>query len=242
MTTSSLSKLLIMLAGLVHLCPAAHAGDDHGIPAVSQVGDDPNIGIKYKSNLGLFVTDISAKIIGLKMADVEEKPVPKELRLVAQIYDTSPAGKALASAWIPAAEAADIKAEAIVDGPESHGGIVKEVSTLTATINQKAEVLMELNDAGDTLKIGQFLNVTATLPAKGDVVVVPKSAVLQTSEGTFAYVDNSGWKARTAIKTGAEHEGLVEVTDGLLSGDAVVTNPVMTLWMTELQMTKSGKA
>lgn len=217
-------------------------GDDKGIPAVVQAGDDPNIGIKYKSNSGLFVTDISAKIIGLKMEDVQEKALSKELRLTAQVYDDAPAGKALASAWIPAAEASSIQAETAVAGPDKHSGRVTGVSMLTAAINQKAEILLELDDAEDALKIGQFLTVTATLPAAGDVVVVPKSAVLRNSEGTFAYVDNSGWKARTPIKTGAEQGGLVEVTDGLLSGDSVVTNPVMTLWMTELQMTKSGKA
>lgn len=117
------------------------------------------------------------------------------------------------------------------------------VSTLTTKINQKAEVLLELDDSGDSLKIGQFLVLTAALPAGADAVVVPKNAVLKTSEGALAPTWTiSGWKMRTPITTGAEQNGLVEITDGLLSGDAVVTNPVMTLWMTELQLTKSGKA
>ena len=237
MNTPPLSKSLLLFSGLVLIASPLRAGGDKGIPDVRQSGDNPNIGIKYKSNQGLFVTDISARIIGLKMEDVEEKPLSRELRLVAQIYDTAPAGKALASAWIPAAEADSITPATAVVAPENRGGIVTEVSTLTVAINQKAEVLLELDDPGETLKVGQFLTITVTLPAGGDVVVVPKSAVLHTSEGTFAYVDNSGWKARTAIKTGAEQNGLVEITDGLLSGDAVVTNPVMTLWMTELQLT-----
>ena len=241
MNTSNLSKSLL-IAVLVTGSPLLHAGDEKGIPAVVQGGDDPNIGIKYKSNQGLFVTDISAKIIGLKMADVEEKPMSKELRLMAQIYDTAAAGTAFASAWIPAAAAENIRPDMVVSGPEKRSGRVTGVSTLTSKINKRAEVLLELDDSGDTLKIGQFLELTAALPAGADAVVVPKNAVLKTSEGTFAYVDNSGWKMRTPITTGAEQNGLVEITDGLLSGDAVVTNPVMTLWMTELQLTKSGKA
>lgn len=241
MKTPTLSKSLLVAAFAVST-PLLIAGDDKGIPAVVQAGDDPNIGIKYKASHGLFVTDVSAKIIGLKMADVEEKPLAKTLKMVAQVYDNAAAGTALASAWVPAAEAEALKPETAVSAPEKRAGRVTEVSTLTAKINQKAEVLMEIADPGDVLKIGQFLEVTASLAAGGDAVVVPKSAVLKTSEGTFAYVDNSGWKARTPIKTGAEINGLVEVTDGLLSGDAVVANPVMTLWMTELQLTKSGKA
>jgi len=241
MNTSTLTKSLLVTA-LVTGSPLLHAGDNKGIPAVVQAGDDPNIGIKYKSNQGLFVTDISAKIIGLKMADVEEKSLSKELRLMAQIYDTAAAGTALASAWIPAAAAENILPDMVVGGPEKRSGRVTGVSTLTAKINHKAEVLLELDDPGDALKTGQFLELTTALPAGTDAVVVPTNAVLKTSEGTFAYVDNSGWKMRTPITTGTEQNGLVEITDGLLSGDAVVTNPVMTLWMTELQLTKSGKA
>lgn len=242
MNHSTLTKPFVLLAALMTSVGSLHAGDDKGIPAVVQGGDDPNIGIKYKSNQGLFVTDISAKIIGLNMADVEEKPVSKEIRLTAQIYDTAATGTALASAWIPAAAATGLKIDAAVTGPEKRSGRVAGVSMLTVPMNQKAEVLLEIDDPGDVLKIGQFIEFQAALPADGDSVVVPKQAVLKTSEGTFAYVDNSGWKMRTPITTGTEHDGMVVVTDGLLSGDSVVTAPVMTLWMTELQLTKSGKA
>jgi hypothetical protein len=243
MNTISLSKpFLFILSGVVLIASPVFGDADKGIPAVVQGDDDPNIGIKYKANQGLFVTDISAKILGLKMADVEEKTLTKELRLTAQVYDVSPVGKALASAWIPASLTESITPDTAVSAPEKRGARVAQVSTLTTKMNQKAEVLLELDDSGDTLKVGQFLDLTATLPASVDAVVVPRKAVLKTSEGSFAYVDNSGWKMRTPVKVGTEQDGLVEITDGLLSGDSVVTNPVMTLWMTELQLTKSGKA
>lgn len=242
MNTPHLSKLFPFLLAVLASAPLLSAGDDKGIPAVFQGKDDPNIGIKYKTSHGLFVTEISARIIGLRMADVEEKSLPKALRFTAQVYDTAPTGKALASAWIPVSAAEAVTAEIPVTAAEKRSAKVTQVSVLTATVNQKAEVLLELDDPGDALKIGQFLEITATLPAAADAVVIPKSAVLKTSEGTFAYVDNAGWKSRTPIKVGAEQGGMVEITDGLLSGDSVVTNPVMTLWMTELQLTKSGKA
>ena len=85
MNTSPLSKSLVLLCGLLSVATILHAGDDKGIPAVVQGGDDPNIGIKYKKNQGLFVTEISARIIGLQMADVEEKPVPGVIQFPAQV-------------------------------------------------------------------------------------------------------------------------------------------------------------
>jgi hypothetical protein len=241
MNTTSLTKSLALLAGLMPGAALLNAGDDKGIPAVMQGKDDPNIGIKYKKNQGLFVTEISARIIGLQMADVEEKPVPGVLQFTAQVYDTAPAGRALATAWVPAATAASLPPGTVVTADGQRRGKVTEVSTFTAAVNQKAEVLLEMEDEGDKLTPGGFLKLSAALPAAGDVVVVPASAVLRTSEGIFAYVDNSGWLVRTPVTLGSAHDGVVEITDGLLSGDVIATRPVMTLWLTELQLTKSGK-
>ncbi|MGI8604266.1 MAG: efflux RND transporter periplasmic adaptor subunit [Verrucomicrobiales bacterium] len=221
---------------------ALKADANRGIPKVVQSKDDPNIGIKYKKNQGLFVTDISARLIGLRMADVEEKALPKRIEFTAQVYDTSPVGKALATGWVPTSQAEALPAGTELVVGEGTRGVITSVSLLSAAVNQQAEALLDVDDPEDRLAVGQFVEVSASLPSAGDAVVVPKSAVLKTSEGTFAYADNAGWKVRTSIKTGAQNDGYVEVIEGLLAGDSVVTNPVMTLWMTELQLTKSGKA
>ena len=78
--------------------------------------------------------------------------------------------------------------------------------------------------------------------SEGEVVVIPSSAVVKSAEGTFVYVDNAGWTIRTEVELGAEDGEMVEVVDGIYTGDLVVTSPVMTLWMTELQLLKSGRA
>ena len=80
------------------------------------------------------------------------------------------------------------------------------------------------------------------MPSDGEVVVVPKSAIIKSPEGAFAYVDNAGWTIRTEVELGAEDGEFVEIIDGIYYGDLVVTAPVMTLWMAELQLVKSGKA
>ena len=45
---------------------------------------------------------------------------------------------------------------------------------------------------------------------------------------------------RTAVKVGAESEALIEITDGLLAGDQVVTKALATLWLIELRATKAS--
>ena len=47
---------------------------------------------------------------------------------------------------------------------------------------------------------------------------------------------------RAALKTGEVSNESVEVTDGLYAGDRIVVQPVMTLWLAELQSIRGGKA
>jgi multidrug efflux pump subunit AcrA (membrane-fusion protein) len=63
---------------------------------------------------------------------------------------------------------------------------------------------------------------------------------LRAVDGTFVYAVNGDSYFRTAVKVGAESESMVEITDGLLAGDAVVTKPVDVLWLIELRATKGG--
>jgi multidrug efflux pump subunit AcrA (membrane-fusion protein) len=217
------------------------SGASESIPNVVQTREDPNIGIKYKKNQGLFVTDISARLIGLKIAEVEERRIPGKIVFTAQVYETKPAGKALATGWLPSSSETAVRVGADVSVSGGRHGKIIEVVTLAATITHKLEALLEIDASNDKLSVSDFVEVEVTVPASKETIVVPRSAVLKTSEGTFVYADNSGWKVRTQVKTGAEQDGWIEVTDGLYAGDAVVVEPAMTLWMTELQLTKSGK-
>ncbi len=47
---------------------------------------------------------------------------------------------------------------------------------------------------------------------------------------------------RAAVKLGAVNGEFAEVADGLYAGDQVVVKPVMTLWLSEIQALRGGKA
>jgi multidrug efflux pump subunit AcrA (membrane-fusion protein) len=232
----NLSTAATLLACAVFLHPAS--ADEESKPK-PKLGDDPNIGIKYDKKQGLFVTPFSAKLLGFEMADVEEREISGKLTLQAQIFDISPAGKALASAWIPIEDAEKLTAGMPVTLDRDFRG---KVTSVASKLNEQAEVLLEIEDKEGKLKAGKFLKGDIVISSDGEVVVVPRSAVVNSSEGTFAYVDNAGWTTRAVIELGLEQDGMVEVVDGLYSGDVIVTTPVMTLWMTELQLLKSGRA
>lgn len=208
-------------------------------PAGPVSGDNPNIGIKYDEKQGLNVTPFSANLLGLEMQDVDEQKIIETIQLQAQIFDTSPTKSALASAWLPVSDAKRLEPGTLVS---TDRGLAGEITGVSTELNEQAEVLLSISDPKKELKSGKFVSASVALPSAGLVTVVPKKAVVHSAEGSFAYVDNGGWTVRTEVETGAEAEGMVEIVDGLYFGDRIVTKPVMALWMTELQLLKSGKA
>ncbi|MEZ5325880.1 MAG: hypothetical protein R3F19_12560 [Verrucomicrobiales bacterium] len=203
-------------------------------------GDNPNVGIKYDKKQGLFVTPFSAKLLGLKTADVGEQEITGKITLQAQVFDVfSSEGRALASAWLPQEDAEKLQSDAPITMERGFKG---KIVSVASKVNGQGEVLLEIEDKDGKLKVGNFLSGTVEVSSDGEVVVVPKDAVVNSSEGAFAYVNNGGWTARAQVEVGAEQDGLVEIIDGLYAGDVIVTTPVMTLWMTELALLKSGKA
>lgn len=237
------SRLTIAIAAVLASAMLLPAIADEEAAAEKPVGpisgDNPNIGIKYDKKQGLYVTPFSAKLLGFKTADVEEREITTKLTLQAQVFDVSPEGKALASAWVPQEDVSKIEAGMTVSMDR---GFIGEISSVKNTINSQGEVLLEITDKDDALKTGKFLSGTVDIRSDGEVVVVPKNAVINSAEGEFAYVDNGGWMTRAEVETGGEEGDMVEIVDGLYAGDVIATSPVMTLWMTELALLKSGRA
>ena len=69
---------------------------------------------------------------------------------------------------------------------------------------------------------------------------MPRSAVLETAAGKFAFVQNGDYLLRTPVTVGAENAEYAEITGGIYAGDVVAANPVETLYLIELRATKGG--
>lgn len=106
--------------------------------------------------------------------------------------------------------------------------------TFTAKVNRvagsldtklRAEMLeMDINNTDKKLLPGMYAEVHIDLPGSHDTFVVPKGAVITTSEKVFVIkvVDNKAtW---VPVRKGNESNGKVEIFGNLADGDAVVTN------------------
>ncbi|MBX3742087.1 MAG: efflux RND transporter periplasmic adaptor subunit [Akkermansiaceae bacterium] len=193
-------------------------------------------GAQFKKGEGLSLTDEMQAAIGLKIEDVSEEKVGSSVTL--QLTAT---GANLATGWISPAQAASLKLgmEVRIEG---------STVPLAGTITKIDPAPIGAGDAEVSVSTKQSLAPGTALTAvaaclEGEAApAIPGSALLRTAEGTFVYTVNGKFYVRTPVTVGASNDRLVEIKDGLYAGDQVVTTPVMSLWMAELQVLRGGKA
>lgn len=225
--------LLIASACALGSCSESKATLSHDPAATAENG------AQFKEGDGLSLTDEMKNAIGLQAADVGEAKVASAFTVNLSAFKPHEA-----SGWLAPEQATQVGVGAEVElQPEGNApairGRVERVEQLPLGGLGDYELIIA---TVQPLAIGARLKATFRAPAVDPVPVIPQSALLKTAEGTFVYAVNGPFYVRTPVKTGAMDGTLVEIADGLYSGDQVVTTPVMSLWMAELQVLRAGKA
>ena len=217
-----------------------------GTPLPSSEG--PLHGVSFKEGKGLSIPPPTREILGLKLVDVREGSAVRRVELPLRVFKARKSdGKTsfLASGSIEQHQAALLEGGAPValrtaSGAELPGQVVS-VEGASAKLTGLAEVVVQF-PASEEIQMGAFLDGYAQIPTTEDVVLIPREALLKTAEGYFVYVVNGDSLFRTEIGVGGQGGNEVEVTEGLYMGDRVVMQPVMPLWLAELQAIRGGKA
>jgi hypothetical protein len=247
--------LPVLLVAALLLAGCGHKeGDGHAHSADDGHGHDHESpsGASFKAGKGVMLTDETRKILGIEVADVTEQKLPAQIHFNVQVFgekhhhairENDHTGCDVhGSGFVPLNKAATLRPGQPVEiqtrTNESLAGVVLAVEQPLSL--GESEVIVGLTNATDKLKPGDFLAAVITLPRDESVATIPRPALLRTSEGPFVYAVNGDAYFRTAVKVGSEADGWVEITDGLLAGDQVVTKPVQTLWLIELRATKGG--
>jgi hypothetical protein len=199
--------------------------------------------VAFNAKFGLAVPKKTADFIGLQSVEVEERVVPSTNQFSAQVYSRRN-GQAFATASVDKKTAESLRegTALTVTAPEGQNfkATVSKLTSLSA--NGTSEALLEIEDPRSALKGADYLTASVATGADKKVVSVPREALLKTIEGHFVYTLSGERLVRTAVKVGTSNESFVEITDGLYSGDQVAVQPVMTLWLAELQSLRGGKA
>jgi hypothetical protein len=256
MKTSILITMTI-LSALLAGCENKHKEGDGHAQAEGEAHTEETVGITFSEKSGLKVSSETAKFIGLKTAEVEERQVKAELRFTAQVYRAAGEARfaavapmvsttALASGRMSTAEAALLReGQSVSVTAEGVGPLTAHVTTLERSLEKlsgQVEVLLSIADPYGRLSGGAFVSATVPLGGEKTVASVPRAALLRTTDGDFVYTASGESFTRAAVKLGAVNGEFAEITDGLYAGDQVVVHPAMTLWLAEIQALRGGKA
>lgn len=206
-------------------------GHKHGKEEKSdEHGAGEKSGVAFKEGRGLTLNPDIIRALGLKTADAEERPLAAEMTLLAQVFAAKP--QVLASASIPETDAERLEKQTFT------GAKLVRIDRASATATRRMDAVFAI-ERTPAPQVGEFLELKLASEPR-TVLTVPRSAILDAATGSFAYVVNGEHYLRTAVKLGARSSDFVEITDGLYSGDVVVTTPVNQLWLSELRLTKGG--
>lgn len=232
-----------------------HAGHDHATEAGHE-HEAEDAGVTYDPEKGMRLPQESREALGLLVEQVEERELQQPLRVHAQIYRSAAEaslppgaerqGKAYATAFV-AGEATSIRVgqPAGVLTPDKaggqQGGFVWKVDSTQLAALGKSEVLFELSDDAHRFNVGDFVNIEIPVTARPHkVLTIPSAAVLQASDGVYAFVEKDDHLRRQAIRLGKRTDTFVEVLEGLTLEDRVAINSVEALYLIELRSTKGG--
>jgi hypothetical protein len=194
----------------------------------------------FKEDRGVFLATEAEKLLGIKTFEPVARTFQSGSKAVARIYALGKATVFIdsntASGLTPGSSVVlELGADAMATGT-----LVRIEREFQQSLGQ-AEALIEFAPTKN-LQVGASVPVTFASPETKAEFSVPDASVLQTGDGHFVFVANGRHFTRTRVKPGAHAAGWVEIADGLLSGDIVVTNNIQSLWCIELQATKAGAA
>jgi len=184
-----------------------------GITSLDVVPEGSLVGVSSADSLLTTITQLDPVYVNFSFTDANAA----ELRRIADAQKTHTADSKLA-ATITFGDGR------VYDKPGEIDFTSASIDTQTGTIRSRA--IFENPDS--YLIPGQFVRVTISGMSLASAIVVPEIAVLQGPQGKFVYtVNEQNVAAMAPVTLGQSVEGGWIVTDGLKSGDQVVTSGVI---------------
>jgi multidrug efflux pump subunit AcrA (membrane-fusion protein) len=201
----------------------------------------------FQKGKGVCLPDEMRKELGVEVVEVVERPLPRHLMKMAQVYRAARGGEpAGASVLLTAEEAKEVKPGLSVAlcSTEAHGiqttGTVARIDEYARPVLGQVEILTEFPDSERRFPVGAFLLATFVTREAKPVFVVPETALLTAAHGCFVYTVNGTHLTRTPVKSGAVSDGFMEIQEGLYAGDSIAAKGIENLWLVELSALKGG--
>jgi multidrug efflux pump subunit AcrA (membrane-fusion protein) len=203
------------------------------------------LGPQFSAKRGLLVPEDTRRSMDLKIVEVAEKQISARLEIQLRVYQIGE-NSSLASGFLSTEQAERLQGgERISIETDTGRNVSAQIRALDNSLRKVSgmiELLVEIPRSAFQPAIGAFVEASVTLDAGEGVLTIPLSALLECSDGYAVYAVNGEHFVRTLVQVGVTNADLVEIKDGLYPGDQVVSQPVRSLWLTELAAVKGGQA
>lgn len=85
------------------------------------------------------------------------------------------------------------------------------------------------NNDGGKIYPGAFARIELSANKKQEAILIPTEAIIPELKGKKVFVNRSGKAIPVKVKTGLRNDARIEITEGLVVGDTVITTGIMTL-------------
>ena len=90
-------------------------------------------------------------------------------------------------------------------------------------VTRSVNVQISLDNKEELLKPGMFVRANVVLRFTQEALTIPNNAILEIDNATFVFVKNGTTYDRTVVSLGVRDDEYTEIKEGLVPGDAVVT-------------------
>ena len=106
---------------------------------------------------------------------------------------------------------------------ERFSGLIDAINPRIDANGRSLEIRARLDNTGGKLRPGMFVRVRVIVGERANALLVPEEAIVPQGAEFFVYKVVEGQARRIPVKIGVRREALVEIVEGLNSGDQVVT-------------------
>jgi RND family efflux transporter MFP subunit len=108
-----------------------------------------------------------------------------------------------------------------------HQAKITHVADAAEMSTRMVAVTAEVASASESLRPGQFANVSVTVGSKSEAVLIPQSAIRPSERGFLAFVVNDGKAVERVVELGMRtSDGMVEAKRGVSAGETLVVRGV----------------
>ena len=101
---------------------------------------------------------------------------------------------------------------------------IVKMSPVVDAESRTLEIRLKLDDIDENVRVGMFGSIKLITATNENSFIVPEDCLLERSgEKILFIIDNDGKAEKRIVRTGIRADGFVEITEGLNSGDRVVT-------------------